>query len=110
MQRNPADSGNREVVEDQLSEIDRMDALLSDLLTLARLDAVRLDVEDKPFDLSVVAAETAGRFLKRAASEGVRLEVEVPEQLPACGDPGAPARSWPHYWTTPCDIRQKGAP
>ena len=88
MQRNPADSGNREVVEDQLSEIDRMDALLSDLLTLARLDAGRLDVEDKPFDLSVVAAETAGRFLKRAASEGVRLEVEVPEQLPACGDPG----------------------
>ncbi|CAN5258200.1 hypothetical protein BH24ACT19_BH24ACT19_03410 [soil metagenome] len=88
MRRNPADSGNREVVEDQLSEIDRMDALLSDLLTLARLDAGRLDVEDKPFDLSVVAAETAGRFLKRAASESVRLEVEVPEQLPARGDPG----------------------
>jgi signal transduction histidine kinase len=88
MERNPTDPENREVVEDQLSEIDRMDALLSDLLVLARLDAGRLDVEDKPFDLAVVAAEAAGRFLKRAAEEGVRLEVEVPDQLPVYGDPG----------------------
>ena len=87
MQRNLSDPDNREVVEDQLSEIDRMDALLSDLLTLARLDSGRLEVEDKPFDLSVVAAETAGRFLKRAASENIRLEIEVPDELPARGDP-----------------------
>ena len=64
-----------------------MNALLSDLLTLARLDAGRLEVDRKPFDLAVVAAEAAGRFLKRAAVEGVRLEVDVPDFLPACGDP-----------------------
>ncbi len=87
MKRHPSDPGNEEILEDQLSELDRMDALLSDLLTLARLDAGRLDVEDKPFDLASVAAETAGRFLKRAASEGVRLEVEVPDELPVRGDP-----------------------
>lgn len=87
MQRHPTDPDNREIVEDQLSEIDRMDALLSDLLVLARLDAGRLDVEDKPFDLAVVAAETAGRFLTRAAAECVRLEVEVPGELPVHGDP-----------------------
>ena len=88
MQRNPTDPENGEVIEDQLSEIDRMNALLSDLLVLARLDAGRLDVEEKPFDLSVVAAETAGRFLTRAASDGVSLEVEVPDRLPVSGDPG----------------------
>ncbi len=88
MQRNPLDPDNPEVISDQLSEIDRMNALLSDLLVLARLDAERLDVEEKPFDLSVVAAETASRFLKRAAEEGVRLEVDVPDELPAYGDPG----------------------
>ena len=87
MRRNPNAPENREVLEDQLSEIDRMNALLSDLLTLARLDAGRLEVDRKPFDLAVVAAEAAGRFLKRAAVEGVRLEVEVPDHLPACGDP-----------------------
>ena len=87
MGRNPTDPHNREVVEDQLYEIDRMDTLLSDLLILARLDAGRLDVESKPFDLAVVAAETAGRFLTKAAEEGIRLEVEVPDELPAHGDP-----------------------
>jgi signal transduction histidine kinase len=89
MQRDPTNPENGEIIEDQLSEIDRMDALLSDLLVLARLDADRLDVEEKPFDLSVVAAETTGRFLTRAAAEGVRLEVEVPDRLPVRGDPGS---------------------
>ena len=88
MKRNPTDPENREIVEEQLSEVDRMDTLLSDLLVLARLDAGRLDVEDKPFDLASVAAEAAGRFLTRAAEEGVRLEVEVPEELPVRGDAG----------------------
>jgi two-component system sensor histidine kinase CiaH len=87
MKRNPTDPENKEIIEDQLYEIDRMNTLLSDLLVLARLDAGRLDVEEKPFDLAVVAAETAGRFLTRAADEGVRLEVEVPEELPVRGDP-----------------------
>jgi signal transduction histidine kinase len=88
MQRDPTNPENRDIIEDQLSEIDRMDVLLSDLLLLARLDAGRLDVEEKPFDLAVVASETAGRFLTRAAAEGLRLEVEVPGELPVRGDPG----------------------
>jgi signal transduction histidine kinase len=92
MRRNPADPDNAGIVEDQLAEIDRMDALLSDLLTLARLDAGRLDVEAKPFDLAVVAVEAAGRFLKRAAAEGVRLEVDAPDELPASGDAGKTAQ------------------
>jgi signal transduction histidine kinase len=45
MRRNPTDPENGEVIEDQLSELHRMDALLSDLLTLARLDSDKLDVE-----------------------------------------------------------------
>ena len=92
IKRNPTNPENEEIVEDQLSEIDRMDALLSDLLVLARLDAGRLDVENKPFDLATVAAETTGRFLAKAAEEGVRLEVEVPDELPVHGDPGRTAQ------------------
>jgi signal transduction histidine kinase len=88
MKRNPTDPENKEVIDDQLSEISRMDTLLSDLLVLARLDAGKLDVEDKPFDLAAVMAETSGRFLARASEEGVQLEVEVREELPVRGDPG----------------------
>ncbi len=86
IRRNPSSPNNREIVEDQLSEIDRMDALLSDLLLLARLDSGRLEVEKKPFDLAVVAGEAAERFLKRAAAERVRLEISLPTELPVRGD------------------------
>lgn len=92
IKRDPTDPGNEEILEEQLSELDRMDALLYDLLVLARLDAHKLEVESKPFDLSVVAAETAGRFLARAAKEGVVLEVEAPEELPVMGDPARTAQ------------------
>jgi len=84
--RAPSSPDNREIVEDQLSEIDRMDALLSDLLTLARLDSGRLEVENKTFDLAVVAGEAGERFLKRAAAERIRLEIQLPEDLPVRGD------------------------
>ncbi len=92
MERDPTDPDNAEIVEDQLSEIDRMNALLSDLLVLARLDAGKLDAEDKPFDLSVITDETTGRFLKKAETEGVHLEIKVPESLPARGDPDKTAQ------------------
>ncbi|MGB3633982.1 MAG: HAMP domain-containing sensor histidine kinase [Rubrobacteraceae bacterium] len=92
IKRNPTDPENEEIVDDQLSEIERMQDLLSGLLVLARLDAGKLDVEDNPFDLSIIAVETAERFVKRAAYEGVHLAMVVPEQLPTHGDPDRTAQ------------------
>ena len=64
------------------------DDLISDLLTLARLDAGKLSVERKPFDLASTIAETAERFETRAAAEGKRLEVSLDpaDEIPARGD------------------------
>jgi signal transduction histidine kinase len=78
---------NKELTEEVLSETDRMSAILSDLLMMARLDAGVLDVTRKPFDLSNLVREEAERFKVRAAREEVRLEVRVPEELRANGDP-----------------------
>ena len=75
-------------IEHQLSEIDRMGSILSDLLILARLDAGVLGMEREPFDLASVLFETADRFRTRAADAGVSLEVWVPGKLPARGDEG----------------------
>jgi signal transduction histidine kinase len=88
IEQDPTSRENREIVADQLAEIGRMDALLSDLLVLSRLDADRLEVERDPFDLSITAVETAERFLRRTADAGARLEVEVPDELLARGDAG----------------------
>jgi signal transduction histidine kinase len=79
-------SDNRELVDDLLGETDRMNAILSDLLLLARLDADRLSVSREPFDLALVLSETSERFAARAANRN--LEVNHSGKLPARGDAG----------------------
>jgi len=80
---NGEDSG---LLEHALAETDRMGAILSDLLLVARLDAGKLDVADKPFDLAATLSEEAERFGARATAKEVRLDVLAPDQLPARGD------------------------
>jgi signal transduction histidine kinase len=77
---------NRELVEDLLGETDRMSAILSDLLLLARLDAEKISVAREPFDLALVLSETSERFAARAGAENKNLEVHHSGKLPARGD------------------------
>ena len=79
-------SENRELAEDLLGETDRMSAVLSDLLLLARLDAEKLSVSREPFNLAGVLAETSERFAARTTTEGKRLEIRHSGKLPARGD------------------------
>lgn len=80
-------SENRELAEDLLGETDRMSAVLSDLLLLARLDAEKLSVSREPFNLAGVLAETSERFAARTTTEGKRLEIcHSSGKLPARGD------------------------
>jgi two-component system sensor histidine kinase CiaH len=86
--QDPAQSGGGELAEELVTETDRMSTLVSDLLLLARLDAGKVAIGDKPFDLNVVIAETANRFQKRAQAEDVSLETRAEGRLEARGDPG----------------------
>ena len=79
-------SENRELAEDLLGETDRMNAVLSDLLLLARLDADKLSVSRTLFNLASVLAETSERFAARTANEGKKLEIYHSGKLPARGD------------------------
>jgi signal transduction histidine kinase len=78
---------DQKLVEHSLTETDRMGAILSDLLLVARLDADQADVATKPFDLASVLSEEAERFGVRAADKEVQLEVQTPSELLARGDP-----------------------
>jgi signal transduction histidine kinase len=78
---------DQKLVEHALAETDRMGAILSDLLLVARLDAGEADLATKPFDLVSVLSEEAERFGVRAAAKEIRLEVRVPSDLPVRGDP-----------------------
>jgi signal transduction histidine kinase len=86
MARTPKTGDDEEFLGHLLSETDRMDEILSDLLVLARLDSGELAVAREPFNLADTVVETADRFAKRAAARGVRLAVETSGKLPARGD------------------------
>jgi signal transduction histidine kinase len=77
---------DQKLVEHSLAETDRMGAILSDLLLVARLDADEADVATKPFDLVSVLSEEAERFGVRAADKEIHLGVQTPSELPARGD------------------------
>jgi len=77
---------NRELVDELLGETDRMSAILSDLLLLARLDAEKISVAREPFDLALVLSETSERFAARAGADNKNLEVRHSGKLPARGD------------------------
>lgn len=77
---------DRDLLENLLVEADRMDAVLSDLLVLARLDAGKLAVVRDPFNLGEVLVEGADRFAARASVEDVLLEVETTSKLLVRGD------------------------
>src|SRR5215203_2894725 len=79
-------SDNRELVDDLLGETDRMSAVLSDLLLLARLDAQKVSVSREPFDLALVLSESSERFAARAKAEDKNLEIHHSGKLPARGD------------------------
>jgi signal transduction histidine kinase len=88
LQRALEGSEDRELAEDVLVETDRMSGILDDLLLTARLDAGKLPVDDRGFDLVPVIREAAGRFEKRASSRTLELEIEEPPGgLVARGDP-----------------------
>lgn len=78
---------DRKLMEHALGETERMSSILSDLLLVARLDAGKLEVSAKPFDLATVLSEEAERFAVKAAGEGIQLDVQTPDELPVRGDP-----------------------
>lgn len=61
----------RELLHDSIAEVDHMAALVSDLLTIARIDSGSISVAQEPVDVSVVAGDVV-KGLERIANEGQR--------------------------------------
>lgn len=77
---------DQELIEHALVETDKMNGLLSDLLLVARLDAGKLEMSTKPFDLMTTLLEEAERFGVRAAAKGIRFDIPTTGKVPASGD------------------------
>lgn len=64
----------------------RLQALLSDLLDIARAGESRLEVHRASTDLAVTVQQAAEAVGPSAAQQGVRVEVDVPDELDALVD------------------------
>ena len=76
----------RELLQDSIQEVDQMAALVSDLLTIARIDSGTLAVAADPVDLSTVAADVC-RGVEKIAEEGGRtLDTKIEPGVIVEGD------------------------
>ncbi len=72
-----------------LDEAERLDRLVTDLLALARLEAVDFPLEPVPVDLVALAADAGRTWADRCSSVGVTFRTELPGQpVPVYTDPG----------------------
>ena len=68
-------------------QVDRMNGLVNDLLSVSRAEKGSLRMEPVAFDLAVVVRDVVQRYVDATAEEGRhRFTVEAPTQLPAHGD------------------------
>ena len=73
-------------LDDIESEVDRMRALVDDLLLLARTDSGAVELALEPTDLAAVALDAADGLQSAAERLGVRIEVDA-GPVPTTGDP-----------------------
>lgn len=77
----------RELLRDSVAEVDHMAALVSDLLTIARIDSGSISVAQESVDVSAIAGEVV-KGLERIAREGQRtLGSEIDPGVTIEGDP-----------------------
>ena len=68
------------------SENEFMTRLVTELLTLARMDSGQLQIKHEPLDLSDVTLDVVERYAQIAAQKGIRLETGGLPELPVLGD------------------------
>jgi signal transduction histidine kinase len=73
-------------LEDIEGEVDRLTALVDDLLLLARTDSGVVELASEPTDLAEVALDASGVLVAAARRRSVRIEVDA-QPVPLVGDP-----------------------
>lgn len=77
--REDFDAMSSRSVELMHGEVERLDQLLTDLLEISRQDAGQVQLQYKDTDLAALARRVVANHAQLAASAGVELQVEAPE-------------------------------
>jgi signal transduction histidine kinase len=73
-------------LEDIEGEVDRLTALVDDLLLLARTDSGVVELASEPTDLAEIALDASGALVAEADRRGLRIEVDA-QPVPLLADP-----------------------
>ncbi len=80
-------SENLDLVEDLLSETDRLSRLVADLLTLARADSGQAQIAEEVVDLSALLLHLCREVQPLADRKGLRFHQEIAPHVVVHGDP-----------------------
>ena len=78
----------REMVSLIETSAQTLEALLSDVLDLARIEAGRLEIKPEPLDPGQAARDVGALFQAAAAAKGLTLDVEIDGDAPGALPPG----------------------
>lgn len=80
--RSPLTPDQKQMLSVLIASGDNLLSLLNDVLDYSKIESGRFDIEQIPFDLAGVVADTAALFASEAEAKGVRLSASCPTSLP----------------------------
>jgi signal transduction histidine kinase len=81
--------GHQKWIDKTMAQVEKMRALVDELVTLSRLDEEQPPLQITRFDASIAVGETANSFRDLAQAQGHLLLLQLPQELPFCGDQAA---------------------
>jgi signal transduction histidine kinase len=85
--RTLSQSDQRSLIDRMLSDLARMEGLVTRILDSVRLERGRVDMRNEPIDLGAAVAHVVGQLSERAAKERISFSVDVPKGLELLADP-----------------------
>lgn len=77
----------RPLIDRMLSDIGRMESLVTRILDSVRLERGRVDLRNEPIDLCAAVSRVTGQLSERAAKDRIVFSVDVPKGLEVLADP-----------------------
>jgi signal transduction histidine kinase len=77
----------RTLTERMLSDLTRMETMVSRILDSVRLSRGRVDLKREPVPLAGAVGRVVGQFEERARKQRIELEARIPEELQVLADP-----------------------
>jgi signal transduction histidine kinase len=85
--RSLSQADQRSLIDRMLSDLGRMESLVTRILDSVRLERGRVDLRNEPIDLASAVARVAGQLSDRAGKDRVSFAVDVPKGLEVLADP-----------------------